>query len=744
MDIDEELNRIIFKYHLDKYYPHYRNMYEAKKIIQAVVQKIKDSKKRVIFVGENRQAIEFVQNIVGNYEDIRFLQYDQKDMAMHALERVSWREYEEVWILSFYGAEHVKRWFRVHNIACRWIYNVFEENNVFLQKEFFVLGQKDMYVLFDADRKLHTYSGYEGNLQCELYCQKCTYENAHDSRLKRIALEKCLFLSLYMKNFVSAREYVQLLSEEDKIQCLWKEVQELLEIIKGCLKKRHQKDIVMYWMDSLGYGKETDMPYLQKMMDKSVVFENAYTCMVYTNPTLRTLFLGKKDLDDGVYNVMDIGLENSPVMQFLNEEGYDIKIISGSIQKFFPAKCASNHFYQLYDPASMKLWDLISNVLSQERKTLYIVHCMEAHHPFLSSKMGDGNYKDPDVRYKLSKQEMDEQLAFYDGFLHEDAYRIYMSDHGYGPYSQHVLFNIYHTSLVPRRIEGMFSYLDFCKVIKQLVKNGSITESEFVKQYVEIGYMDYYNIRDIGRLFRRKGMPSLKLFGFVGILDKEYMYLHYSMGREWLQKRSEKPEETLSLFYESGSDICEPERLSYYRQLAGKYPESMRKDEKFRYTRYVYDLYSNIMMRHNSHIQKCQDILNKLLHRYPEKSIGIRMGGCHSERLYYLLAKDSRQKIYGFIDNSDECACSKYHLPIVRPDQTEKLKNAGVKAILLSSYDRLEALREESEFWRQDFDILDIYEVFEQSGIPCEDNFYKVKVSDEDYDVGFPFDEIGE
>lgn len=34
MDINKALNEIIFKYDLDRYYPHYRNMYEAEKIVK--------------------------------------------------------------------------------------------------------------------------------------------------------------------------------------------------------------------------------------------------------------------------------------------------------------------------------------------------------------------------------------------------------------------------------------------------------------------------------------------------------------------------------------------------------------------------------------------------------------------------------------------------------------------------------------------------------------------------------------
>lgn len=72
MNIDEELNKIIFKYHLDKYYPHYKNMYEAKKILQSLIGEVEKNGRKVIFVGDNRHGIEFIENISKNYIDIHF------------------------------------------------------------------------------------------------------------------------------------------------------------------------------------------------------------------------------------------------------------------------------------------------------------------------------------------------------------------------------------------------------------------------------------------------------------------------------------------------------------------------------------------------------------------------------------------------------------------------------------------------------------------------------------------------
>lgn len=50
--------------------------------------------------------------------------------------------------------------------------------------------------------------------------------------------------------------------------------------------------------------------------------------------------------------------------------------------------------------------------------------------------------------------------------------------------------------------------------------------------------------------------------------------------------------------------------------------------------------------------------------------------------------------------------------------------------------------KEESEKLPIDIDALDIYDCFTENGIECTEEFYKVRGTNEDYDVGFPFDEV--
>lgn len=325
MDINTEINEIIFKYHIDQYYPHYRNMYEARRILRNVVQDIVDNGQQAVFVADDETEIELIKCMSKDYSGICFLSYDRSDTKLNQLEDIRRQDCGHVYLLSYYGAEHAERWFRMHHIKYEWVYDLFERREIFLQRPFYALGKEDLYTLLVPNFEHVSRDGWTESFQCELYCQRSKYESVDNLRTKQIALEKCLFLTLYMRNFIEAEKYVILLIKEsgdaERFQSLWDEIQGLLDDIKVKIRGRNQKDIILYWLDAIPFGDENVMPYLQGILEKAMVFENAFTYVANTRPTLRAMFMGKKDIDDEAYKTPEITYDNSPVIQFLEKEG---------------------------------------------------------------------------------------------------------------------------------------------------------------------------------------------------------------------------------------------------------------------------------------------------------------------------------------------------------------------------------------------------------------------------------------
>lgn len=742
MDINDKINEIIFKYQLDSVYPHYRNMCEAEKILRNTISNIIKRNGKAVFVGNDKTGIEFIRNISRDYDRIHFFFYDKDNWKLSQLENANWTEYEEIYLISFYGAEYVERWFRIHNIQYSWIYDIFEQGGAFLQREFYAFGKEDLFSLIaPAENHAHTRYGWSETLQCELYVQRSKYESTDNDQTKYIALKKCLFLALYIRDFVAAQEYVRLLLQYDKqYNDMWQEVEKVLHIIKENVCKKTSKDIICYWLDSIPYGDEKDMPYLQSIKENSIVFENAFTYVANTHPTLRAMFLGKKDIDDRVYQVTEISQDNSPLMQLMLKQGYKIKIITAYFNECFSFQYLTPQFYtNWFEPASRMLWDLISNMFIEKQKTFWVVHIMDTHFPYLGSRINDDNYGIENERYKLARIGVDEQLAFYESFLNRDATRIYMSDHGQETLNRfHVLFNIYQRKLQARKISGLTSLLDFDTIIQQIVVDKDIKEEEFVREYVEIGCLDRYSYRNIARIFKDRTVLTHNLFGFKGIVDKEYVYIRYKTGREWLQKRNNLPKCDPLLFYKDETDVCEPKLLWKYRQLTGEYPCELDETEYFKYSGYLHALYRQVSMHNN--MNERVEIINQMLEPYSANSIAIRMGGRHSLVLYHILTEENKRRIWGIIDSNNRCICCKLNLPIISFDSLEQLREKGIKAVILSSYDHLETLRQETERLPDNIDILDIYKEFDRNTIRYEGNFYQIKGTDEDYAiVDFPF-----
>ena len=62
-------------------------------------------------------------------------------------------------------------------------------------------------------------------------------------------------------------------------------------------------------------------------------------------------------------------------------------------------------------------------------------------------------------KFIVGCQEVDEQLEWYDKFLNDKIFRIYMSDHGQQNTlinRHHIILSVYHNGIVPRKIKGLF------------------------------------------------------------------------------------------------------------------------------------------------------------------------------------------------------------------------------------------------------------------------------------------------
>jgi len=736
MDITEALDQIIFKYHLDKYYPNYRNMYEAKKILRRLVREIVDAKERVLFVCDEKMGNDIIQGMAGDYDGISFYLYTCDDLK--TLEPIRQKRFDRVYLTSFYDAEYALKWFWQQEISCEWIYDIFEQEGLCLEREFYAFHRKIQPDIWVAKKNFPPEDALKSNVPVlELFIQKMKYEHARSNQAACIALEKCLFLCIYLRDFGQAKQFSAQLEEMGRSYGpMWEEIQVLLDDIRERLRARKEQDIVLYWLDAIPYEDGCGMPYLKGRMDASVCFERAYSSTSYTTSTMRALFIGKTEFDDHTYRIEKITDENSPLIQLLKSQGYDIQIISEHFQKRFERKYLTDHVPTMGEISSIHLWNGLRDILSKEKKVFLLIHIMDAHFPYFSNRYEECT-KSPWMRCIAARQAIDEQLAFYDSFLGENAFRIYMSDHGNlknGNGRYHILLNFFHRGLRPQKVTGLYSTVDFTPIMRQMLVDGKISAEKLVREYVEIEELDYYNYALIKeRVADRRSLISF-CFARRGVIDQDHFYIRFRRGKEFLFRLTEAPPIIPNLF--CAFEPCDQELLPYYRGLTKEFPDDLDRDEKFRYSRYLYQLYDKALK--TSKIRERVCIINELLEGYPPNSVAIRTGGEHSAELYCALSRKNQDKIWGFINLHRECMCQGFHLPVVLPDQIPHLPEKGVKAVILSSWDYLERLRAEASGY-ENIDVLDIYALFDKRGLHCDGNFYEVMdLQPEDFDIGFP------
>jgi hypothetical protein len=125
------------------------------------------------------------------------------------------------------------------------------------------------------------------------------YEQAPDPTLREFYLRALIFICIDMRDFIYTSKYLKeysLLKPEKISETLEIEatISNCLSQIQSIFDERQQKDLILFWIDTLEYGYEEEMPFLQEQSRNGITFENAYTITPNTNSTLRAILCKKQ------------------------------------------------------------------------------------------------------------------------------------------------------------------------------------------------------------------------------------------------------------------------------------------------------------------------------------------------------------------------------------------------------------------------------------------------------------------
>lgn len=729
MDITNELNEIIIKYHLDRHYPRFQKKVKAEKILKEEFYKQVKNKKRIILFGINQDDIDYAKRFLpyaGVFVECLWSEKEQPKV-LHA------NGAEVIYLVSFHNREALTEFLEIYEIPYIDIYDLFEVEGIICEDEYYHLFLNDSYMTGGFGKR----AGWMEKPQLEYYFLNKKFERAEAASYRLLYAEKMLFVALYMKNFLLADDCVKHLIREGSklsVSIAWQEIQELLTKIGNRIADRNTKDIIVFWMDAISYEKSEGMPYLSAIKETAVSFTEAFTVTPHTGATLKNIFCQKMLIDDLAYKIEKIDRSNSEMLCYLEDKGYKVNIISGywtELIENFEVENKPGLFY----PSSYVFWGVLENLLEEGSRCpkFILAHALiEGHSPFISASVKRNDVVEE--RILAGKTELDKQLEFYNRFLNPDDIRIFMSDHGQYDFKTrfHIHFNICSSNIKPKKIEQLFSIMDFFPALKEILEEGEVFEEGLKREYLPIEDMDWYSRTEIENMFRDKMPLDVFKFGYRGVVAKDAICARFSTGVEWSICRNGGGAFEPQLFPQNQNQID----VSEFVTLLRDYPEKLKEDKKFVYSAYPYQLF----LKYTEQSRKVMKIIEEIVLRYEDTSVAVRFGGMHSRELYSLLSEEAQRKVACFIDNNEKCICAEFGKPVLNVTEfalSEK-DTLHLKAVVLSSFDHLQLLRTEAKTYPADLEIIDIYKILEERGICCKENFYgKMGMTDADYEEIF-------
>lgn len=735
MDINVMLTELIHTYCVDELMP---NFYPCSKAI-GIAKELYEQFEKVVIVGTKQTDLLWFQtNICDKSDESLLFSEENPDKDLLKYKRQGFM----FLVVSYYGRDEVM----VRLLACDCqavcLYDIFEKNHLFFRGDFYdIYGEE--YIKKNSGDLSRDFNDFDINKI--FFYHRRRYELATTLEDRKTALKKMIFDSVYAKDFLTLKKYIAIFSEQSSLEegeryfLFYSEIEKLLLLIKDALRNRNKEDCIIFWLDALEYGEDMDMPFLREVNDSALVFSDMYTVMPWTRPTFKAMFAKKRIIEEESWKIGKIGKENSSLICGLKQRNY--KFLYYGPTDFTEQECTAKHLYGYGSSATQIYWDAISDILMNDEETFFCVlhELLHTHSPYISMGLQGDQYDcrlsrmavwRPDEKLAVkqmaeSRKWIDEQLAFWGGLLPEEMFKIYLSDHGHTFFEKHhCILKIQQKYLKPGVCKELFSWYDFDRLIFAVLDSGSVDESRVDNRFCMIQSVEYYDkdsiLAYLNKL-RRKEISSSPVFlpGYQGVVTREEMFIHYNNGIEFYQKK------------QNDGCMVTDERLDYLRGITSKKCVDIAKEEKFKYSYLAYQVTQRCKERTKVQQEKKKDIIKRIFEQTEDgKVLALRGGGMHSLYLMMLLEEKLRKKVSYVIDKDPECFAGKLGIKVITVEQAAVLP---LDKVLLSSFEYRQEWKEECQQKLQ-AEVIDPYELLEQQGIYCREEFYHLEYEKEDFD----------
>jgi hypothetical protein len=636
-------------------------------------------------------------------------------------------------IVSYYGYKKIMHEFSINGIKSISMYEYFIENGLLLEHNYYDFIMSKYATVSERTAKntssfnFKYFSGYY-----EIYCEKKIQYLSKNNVLKEFYLKRIIFMCLYIKDFVYAKKYIdeyvlEKYSCSDELMAAWTEIEELLMRIKNALLNKNAKDAIMFWVDGINNKEAKKIPFLNNLEKNSVSFEKAYTAAPWTSQVLKAIMCGKYSVDDKSYLIENISSENSPFLRVLEKNGINF-ICCSFLKSYFDKHYASKENIDKCTATSMCFWSAISEILRHKKPTFILAHELaNTHYPWISIS---NERERLDHNNSAQKEESllyaGEQLEFYSSLLPENMIKIFMSDHSTGKYRHYYYFNVLlklqGTGLKAKKVEKIFSYIKFHKLIEWLYNPSSILFEKLFSDYAEVQDVDYYNRRSMN-LKLQHGIHEM--FGIRAIITDNETYVIKNDGVE--------------LFYNNkfGKDAISLERLNKLRTMAGNYHIDPWSDKKFKNSQYVWMLKDNYFKRCGEFEQRKKQTIRTLFEKLKGKSVAVRTGELSTLYMLLLLHPDLNGVVKYVIDEDKSCMAGLFGgIKIISP---EDIDNHNIDVIVIPSFgNACKNFKNELKAYKEK--IVCLYEYLAENDVKCTINFFRYEISLCDFEYLLTFE----
>ena len=320
---------------------------------------------------------------------------------------------------------------------------------------------------------------------------------------------------------------------------------------------------------------------------------------------------------------------------------------------------------------------------------------------------------------ELSIAYLDKQLKWYSEFFPQNSLKIYMNDHGGNfPERLHARLDINASWIKPRKVDGIFSYSDFHKLMNMLLnKDLNFLDSLFLNHAKNQELPFYGKLQNTISDY----LPPIA-FGYRAVIAKEAIYIKYGDGSEHYYRRNIISRQRFSM-----------KELEYLRSIVGNNFLDYEKEEKLKLAKHLFESLKMYNKRNGMYEKRKSEIFLNLLKKFPkEKIIAIRSGGEAGFNLLLKLGLKQQQRISFVIDKNPKCQAAYFGIPVVSPEKAKKCKIDIIIAPQTQNYISPEVKKELLIFSKKSL-IVDIYEYLTKKGIMCTRNFWEREFLPEDF-----------